>query len=110
MQRNEVDNKHVAAPRGHLRAPRRAPIAVSTDARDACATRSALIFTYWLWLKAVKNGSLMWASFCALSYFYMVRQRCCATTTPPPPAPAAAPRTSLTMYLVERKLKYGSNS
>mmetsp|Transcript_1944 Transcript_1944/g.6984 ORF Transcript_1944/g.6984 Transcript_1944/m.6984 type:complete len:715 (+) Transcript_1944:92-2236(+) len=32
----------------------------------------ALIFTYYLWIKSVNTGSLMWSSFCALSYFYMV--------------------------------------
>ncbi|XP_072174191.1 dolichyl-diphosphooligosaccharide--protein glycosyltransferase subunit STT3B-like [Diadema setosum] len=32
----------------------------------------ALLFTYYLWLKAVKTGSVSWASATALSYFYMV--------------------------------------
>ena len=32
----------------------------------------ALIFTFYLWVKAVNTGSLMWACFCALSYYYMV--------------------------------------
>ena len=32
----------------------------------------ALIFTFYLWIKAVNTGSLMWACFCALSYYYMV--------------------------------------
>lgn len=32
----------------------------------------ALICTYYLWIKSVKTGSMMWASICALSYFYMV--------------------------------------
>ncbi|CAI4232497.1 unnamed protein product [Auanema sp. JU1783] len=32
----------------------------------------ALQFTYYLWVKALKTGSVMWASLCALSYFYMV--------------------------------------
>jgi len=32
----------------------------------------ALQFTYFLWIKAMKSGSIMWATFCALSYFYMV--------------------------------------
>merc|ERR1712137_913670 len=32
----------------------------------------ALIFTYYLWIKAVKTGSMMWAACCSLSYFYMV--------------------------------------
>ncbi|CAJ0580730.1 unnamed protein product, partial [Mesorhabditis spiculigera] len=32
----------------------------------------ALQFTYFLWVKSLKEGSVLWASFCALSYFYMV--------------------------------------
>ena len=32
----------------------------------------ALIFTYYLWIKAVKTGSMLWAACCSLSYFYMV--------------------------------------
>merc|ERR1712137_254265 len=32
----------------------------------------ALIFTYFLWVRSVKTGSMLWASCCALSYFYMV--------------------------------------
>ncbi|KAJ1372937.1 oligosaccharyl transferase stt3 subunit [Parelaphostrongylus tenuis] len=32
----------------------------------------ALQFTYFLWVKSLKTGSVMWATFCALSYFYMV--------------------------------------
>uniref|UniRef100_A0A8R1ID76 dolichyl-diphosphooligosaccharide--protein glycotransferase n=1 Tax=Caenorhabditis japonica TaxID=281687 RepID=A0A8R1ID76_CAEJA len=32
----------------------------------------ALQFTYFLWVKSLKTGSIMWASLCALSYFYMV--------------------------------------
>ncbi len=32
----------------------------------------ALIFTFYLWVKAVHTGSMMWACFCALSYYYMV--------------------------------------
>ncbi|XP_060560067.1 dolichyl-diphosphooligosaccharide--protein glycosyltransferase subunit STT3B-like [Ruditapes philippinarum] len=32
----------------------------------------ALMFTYYLWIKSVKTGSLYWAVFTALSYFYMV--------------------------------------
>ena len=32
----------------------------------------ALIFTFYLWVKAVHTGSIMWACFCALSYYYMV--------------------------------------
>jgi dolichyl-diphosphooligosaccharide--protein glycosyltransferase len=32
----------------------------------------ALMFTYYLWIKAVKTGSIYWAAWTALSYFYMV--------------------------------------
>ena len=32
----------------------------------------ALIFCFYLWVKAVHTGSMMWACFCALSYYYMV--------------------------------------
>jgi dolichyl-diphosphooligosaccharide---protein glycosyltransferase len=32
----------------------------------------ALVFTFWLWIKAVHTGSMIWAAFCALAYFYMV--------------------------------------
>lgn len=32
----------------------------------------ALQFTYYLWVKAVKTGSVFWAASAALSYFYMV--------------------------------------
>lgn len=32
----------------------------------------ALQFTYYLWVKSVKTGSVFWASMAALSYFYMV--------------------------------------
>merc|ERR1719323_639503 len=32
----------------------------------------ALMFTYYLWIKAVKTGSVYWAVWTALSYFYMV--------------------------------------
>ena len=32
----------------------------------------ALMFTYWLWIKSVKTGSVYWAAWTALSYFYMV--------------------------------------
>ncbi|VDP92120.1 unnamed protein product [Echinostoma caproni] len=32
----------------------------------------ALMFTYYLWVKAVKSGSVFWAAACALAYFYMV--------------------------------------
>lgn len=32
----------------------------------------ALMFTYYLWIKSVKTGNVLWAVFTALSYFYMV--------------------------------------
>jgi dolichyl-diphosphooligosaccharide--protein glycosyltransferase len=32
----------------------------------------ALMFTYYLWIKSVKTGSVYWSAWCALSYFYMV--------------------------------------
>jgi len=32
----------------------------------------ALMFTYFLWIKAVKTGSVYWGALTALSYFYMV--------------------------------------
>lgn len=32
----------------------------------------ALICTFWLWIKAVKTGSMAWATACSLAYFYMV--------------------------------------
>ncbi|CAJ0593265.1 unnamed protein product [Cylicocyclus nassatus] len=36
------------------------------------AQKLTVQFTYYLWVKSLKTGSVMWASFCALSYFYMV--------------------------------------
>ncbi|KAA0187317.1 Oligosaccharyl transferase STT3 subunit [Fasciolopsis buskii] len=32
----------------------------------------ALMFTYYLWVKAIKTGTIFWAAACALAYFYMV--------------------------------------
>lgn len=32
----------------------------------------ALMFTYYLWVKTVKTGSVFWATLTALSYLYMV--------------------------------------
>lgn len=32
----------------------------------------ALIFCFYLWVKAVHTGSIYWAAVCALSYYYMV--------------------------------------
>merc|ERR1711936_15757 len=31
-----------------------------------------MLLTYWLWIKSVKTGSLIWSTFCSLAYFYMV--------------------------------------
>jgi asparagine N-glycosylation enzyme membrane subunit Stt3 len=31
-----------------------------------------MLLTYYLWIKAVKTGSIMWSASCALAYFYMV--------------------------------------
>jgi dolichyl-diphosphooligosaccharide--protein glycosyltransferase len=31
-----------------------------------------MLLTYWLWIKAVKTGSIYWSGWCALAYFYMV--------------------------------------
>jgi dolichyl-diphosphooligosaccharide--protein glycosyltransferase len=31
-----------------------------------------MLFTYYLWIRAVKSGSLCWAVSCAVAYFYMV--------------------------------------
>jgi len=31
-----------------------------------------MLLTYWLWIKAVKTGSIYWSGMCALAYFYMV--------------------------------------
>ena len=32
----------------------------------------ALVFTFYLWLKAVNTGSILWSCFAGLSLFYMV--------------------------------------
>lgn len=37
----------------------------------------ALQFTYYLWLKSVKTGSIFWSVCTALSYFYMVSFNYC---------------------------------
>lgn len=31
-----------------------------------------MLFTYYLWIKSVKTGSVLWSALCALAYFYMV--------------------------------------
>jgi dolichyl-diphosphooligosaccharide--protein glycosyltransferase len=31
-----------------------------------------MLFTYAMWIKAVKTGSLFWGVICSLAYFYMV--------------------------------------
>lgn len=33
-----------------------------------------MLLTYYMWIKAVKTGSVYWSSMCALAYFYMVRR------------------------------------
>ena len=32
-----------------------------------------ILLTYYMWIKAVKTGSIFWATLCALAYFCMVR-------------------------------------
>jgi dolichyl-diphosphooligosaccharide--protein glycosyltransferase len=32
----------------------------------------ALVFTFYLFLKSVNTGSILWSVACSLSYFYMV--------------------------------------
>lgn len=32
-----------------------------------------MLFTYLLWVKSVKTGSVFWSTLCALAYFYMVK-------------------------------------
>lgn len=32
----------------------------------------ALVFTFYLWIKAVNTGSIMWSCMCSIAYFYMV--------------------------------------
>lgn len=31
-----------------------------------------MLFTYFLWIKSVKTGSIFWSTLCSLAYFYMV--------------------------------------
>lgn len=31
-----------------------------------------MLLTYYMWIKAVKTGSVYWSAICALAYFYMV--------------------------------------
>jgi dolichyl-diphosphooligosaccharide--protein glycosyltransferase len=31
-----------------------------------------MLLTYWLWIKAVKTGGILWSGLCAIAYFYMV--------------------------------------
>ena len=38
-----------------------------------------MLLTYFLWIKAVKTGSLYWSTFCALAYFYMVSLCVCVS-------------------------------
>ena len=39
----------------------------------------SLMFTYYLWIKSVKTGSIYWAAICALAYFYMVSKNVCTS-------------------------------
>lgn len=39
---------------------------------NECVAIFALVFCFFLWLKSVNTGSMMWASLCALGYFNMV--------------------------------------
>lgn len=36
----------------------------------------AMIFTYFLWIRSMKSGSLFFSSCTALAYFYMVSEKC----------------------------------
>lgn len=48
-----------------------------------------MLLTYYMWIKAVKTGSIYWAAMCALAYFYMV-------SVPSPSAEVfLSPRTAL---------------
>ena len=38
-----------------------------------------MLLTYYMWIKAVKTGSIFWGTLCALAYFYMV---CYCTSLP----------------------------
>jgi len=35
-----------------------------------------MLFTYYLWIKAIKTGAIYWSALCALAYFYMVGFMC----------------------------------
>jgi len=35
-----------------------------------------MLFTYFLWIKSVKTGSVFWSTLCALAYFYMASGSC----------------------------------
>lgn len=41
-----------------------------------------MLLTYYMWIKAVKTGSVYWSSMCALAYFYMVRMNLCFSSEP----------------------------
>ena len=34
-----------------------------------------MLLTYYLWIKAVKSGSIYWSALCAIAYFYMVSKK-----------------------------------
>ena len=42
-----------------------------------------MLLTYWLWIKAVKSGSLLWSALCSLAYFYMVSHLICLNPSAP---------------------------
>lgn len=58
------------APRGRYH-----PVGAGSDL-STCFSPGIAIFcmllTYYMWIKAVKTGSIYWAAMCALAYFYMV--------------------------------------
>ena len=35
-----------------------------------------MLLTYYLWIKAVKTGTLLWSALAAIAYFYMVGNTC----------------------------------
>lgn len=35
-----------------------------------------MLLTYYLWIKAVKTGAILWSTMSALAYFYMVSIHC----------------------------------
>lgn len=41
-----------------------------------------MLLTYYMWIKAVKTGSISWAALCGLAYFYMVRSNAVVSKQP----------------------------